>query len=554
MAEFYPNTVIKILKDVPLDASYTDVLDFASETAQNQYFSSKSKYVFNNVSYQRVNYSVDSARPPLTCTVPMNADNLYDCNYIMFQNANYGTKWFYAYIVNVGFVSANVSKISYVLDDYQTWLFDFTVGESYVLREHTNDDTIGSNLEPEPFTITNYVACGYDSDSESFSNAEMCVAVTEEPSGNYDVGEWVDNKFFTGAKLHYFELGSEDLVTYLQSFQQGKAEAILYIQLVPLSSGGVVKQLTNSSRPVSLDGYTPDNNKLLTYPYCKLAHINSSGQGNEYKYELFKTPTQISFNSTLFRQPVPEILTYPLSYMGSNLIYPNIYQYTTTLTNFPFASWANNTFSNWYAQNQAEINQRKNYQQLQGAYKIVQGAASAIAGGVAIAASPVTGGVTGVVGGATFGHGLLQISQGFNEIQNSENQLQALLIDMKVIPDTLSGGVSSSYSMYMDGKLGNHFYQMTILSSQAERIDTFFSMYGYATNKVKIPNLTGRSNFNYVKLQQPYITGSIPVESMINIKKIFSNGVRIWHNTATFMNYNVKNNIKESSNDNNETT
>ena len=125
---------------------------------------------------------------------------------------------------------------------------------------------------------------------------------------------------------------------------------------------------------------------------------------------------------------------------------------------------------------------------------------------------------------------------------------------MKVIPDTLSGGGSSSYSMYMDGKLGNHFYQMTILSSQAERIDTFFSMYGYATNKVKIPNLTGRSNFNYVKLQQPYITGSIPVESMINIKKIFSNGVRIWHNAGTFMNYNVKNNIKESSNDNNEAT
>lgn len=554
MAEFYPNTVIKILKDVPLDASYTDVLDFASETAQNQYFSSKSKYVFNNVSYQRVNYSVDSARPPLTCTVPMNADNLYDCNYIMFQNANYGTKWFYAYIVNVGFVSANVSKISYVLDDYQTWLFDFTVGNSYVLREHTNDDTIGSNLEPEPFTITNYVTCNSDNDCESFSNAQMCVAVTEEPSGTYEAGSWVDNKFFTGAKLHYFPLGSEDLITYLESFQEGKADAILYIQLVPLSAGGVVKQLTNASRPVTLDGYTPVNNKLLTYPYCKLSHINSSGQGNEYKYELFQYPEQIKFNSTLYLQPVPEILTFPIGYMGSNLHHPIIYQYTTSLTNFPFASWTNNTFSNWYAQNQAEINQRKNYQQLQGTYKIVQGAASAVVGGVAIAAAPVTGGITGVAGGTAFGHGLLQISQGFNEIQNAENQLQASLIDMKVVPDTLSGGGLSSFSMYMDGKLGNHFYQMTILSSQAERIDSFFSMYGYATNKVKQPNLTGRSNFNYVKLQHPYITGSIPVESMINIKKIFSNGVRIWHNTATFMNYNVKNNIKESSNDNNETT
>ena len=124
---------------------------------------------------------------------------------------------------------------------------------------------------------------------------------------------------------------------------------------------------------------------------------------------------------------------------------------------------------------------------------------------------------------------------------------------MEVHPDTLSGGTTGSNILYMLNKMGNHYYSYTITFEQARRIDSFFNMYGYATNEVKIPNLTGRSNFNYVKLQQPYITGSIPVESMINIKKIFSNGVRIWHNAGTFMNYNVKNNIKESSNDNNET-
>lgn len=555
MAEFYPNTVIKILKDVPLDASYTDVLDFASETAQNQYFSSKSKYVFNNVSYQRVNYSVDSARPPLTCTVPMNADNLYDCNYIMFQNANYGTKWFYAYIVNVGFVSANVSKISYVLDDYQTWLFDFTVGESYVLREHTNDDTIGSNLEPEPFEVSNYVINNIDIDILNAANCEMVVAVSEEPAGAYDPGYWVNNKFFTGVNLHRFEIGSAELINFIESYQEGKAEAILYIQLSPKYVANTNVSITGAARPTSLNGYTPINNKLLTYPYIKLAHINSEGEGNEYKYELFKNPTNIIFKKYTTTQPSPEIITIPENYLLSKTTSGQItpMYYATSIKNFPMASWVNNTFSNWYVQNQASISRQKNYQQLQASYRIVSGVGAAVAGGIGFALAPATFGASTLLSAGALGSGLLAVSKGFAEMQEAENQVQANYIDMQVKPDTLSGGISTAGAMYMADKMGNYYYSMTITKEQSERIDTFFSMYGYATNKVKIPNLTGRSNFNYVKLQQPYITGSIPVESMINIKKIFSNGVRIWHNTATFMNYNVKNNIKESSNDNNET-
>lgn len=559
MAEFYPNTVIKILKDVPLDASYTDVLDFASETAQNQYFSSKSKYVFNNVSYQRVNYSVDSARPPLTCTVPMNADNLYDCNYIMFQNANYGTKWFYAYIVNVGFVSANVSKISYVLDDYQTWLFDFTVGESYVLREHTNDDTIGSNLEPEPVQITNYVCVGYDDDSIWYKQpfTHICVATIRDSAGAYTSGEWINNNnYYTGVKLNYFEMGSPNITTFLSNYQQGKENEILYIQILPkIENDYYLTQVYNARRPTALDGYTPVNNKLFIYPYTKLTQINSDGEGNDYKYEFFSNPEGIVFRTNIFSQPLPEAITYPIDYInnGDNISL----QYVTSIKNFPMCNWANDTFSNWYAQNQSTLFNTKKYQQLSATYKVAGGVSSIIAGIIAgTAVIAATGGaatpaVLPALGALTAGS--LSTYSGIDEYQKASEQLSAQLNDMEVRPDTLSGGTTSSYSLYMSGQMGNKYYCYTITAEQAMRIDSFFTMYGYATNEVKLPNLTGRSNFNYVKLQQPYITGSIPVESMINIKKIFSNGVRIWHNTATFMNYNVKNNIKESSNDNNET-
>lgn len=556
MAEFYPNTVIKILKDVPLDASYTDVLDFASETAQNQYFSSKSKYVFNNVSYQRVNYSVDSARPPLTCTVPMNADNLYDCNYIMFQNANYGTKWFYAYIVNVGFVSANVSKISYVLDDYQTWLFDFTVGESYVLREHTNDDTIGSNLEPEPFEISNYIISGYNNDSSEFMNCKIMMAVAELADGSRAEGQWIDNKTYTGLGFMYFDIGDDSGIKGAIDLyvEQGKGNSIIYIQIVP-KRRGITTTLSNCRVPSAFGDYVPANNKLFTYPYCKLSHINSEGQGNEYKYEFFSSLTNIQFSTAFTDAPTPSAITMPKNYLSSNAYQYNIVSYVTSINKYPVCSWTNDSFYEWFALNQNQLQTQKQYQQLAATYKIASGAVSTIATTIAATAATVaTGGVAAAALLPAMSSGLSSFSQGLDEYRKAGDMYNAQIADMKVKPDTLSGGSTNPYSMYMSSLMGNHFYRMQIPQEQAERIDTFFSMYGYTTNKVKIPNLTGRSNFNYVKLQQPYITGSIPVESMINIKKIFSNGVRIWHNAGTFMNYNVKNNIKESSNDNNETT
>lgn len=40
---------------------------------------------------------------------------------------------------------------------------------------------------------------------------------------------------------------------------------------------------------------------------------------------------------------------------------------------------------------------------------------------------------------------------------------------------------------------------MSIKQEYARVIDNFFNMYGYKVNDVKIPNITGRLNWNYVK-------------------------------------------------------
>jgi hypothetical protein len=63
----------------------------------------------------------------------------------MFQNDKIPCKWFYAFITQYDFVSPKVTRITYQIDVYQTWLFDMTWQSTYVEREHSkrfnNDGT-----------------------------------------------------------------------------------------------------------------------------------------------------------------------------------------------------------------------------------------------------------------------------------------------------------------------------------------------------------------------------------------------------------------------------
>lgn len=72
-------------------------------------------------------------------------------------------------------------------------------------------------------------------------------------------------------------------------------------------------------------------------------------------------------------------------------------------------------------------------------------------------------------------------------------------------------------------------------------IDDYFTMYGYKVNSVKIPNITGRPNWNYVKTINANILGNIPQEDIQELKNIFDNGVTFWHNPDTFLDYSQNN-------------
>ena len=71
--------------------------------------------------------------------------------------------------------------------------------------------------------------------------------------------------------------------------------------------------------------------------------------------------------------------------------------------------------------------------------------------------------------------------------------------------------------------------------------DNFFTRYGYATKKLKIPNRSSRPHWNYVKTVNCTITGSIPTDAARNICSIYDNGITFWKHGSEVGNYSLDN-------------
>ena len=84
---------------------------------------------------------------------------------------------------------------------------------------------------------------------------------------------------------------------------------------------------------------------------------------------------------------------------------------------------------------------------------------------------------------------------------------------------------------------------MSIKAEYARCADEYLSVFGYKTNRVKTPNITGRRNWNYVKTIDCYIEADVPQNDLAEIKRMFNKGITLWHNPTTFADYNQNNDI-----------
>ena len=496
-----------------LEKDYKNQLTFANVSAQQTYFNSTIAHTFSDYTYIKKDGVIN---------VGANYDDICDCDYLFYRNVGFTTKYYYCFIKDMEYVNENCTKIYFETDCYQTWLFDINYSKCFVEREHVNDDTIGLHTIPENLELGEYISNGYERDNEL---STLCYVI--------QVSEWVNdvnNPLATNYGGIYSAGGAYicdtivEVVNIVQAYQSGREDAILNVYVVPkkivnntntsLQYSGQNSPVTwtkSFAKPTTLNGYTPTNKKLLTYPYCYLILDNNCGQSNILQYENFSTN-----NCTFEMAGVPtvggSIKCAPTNYKGED----RYQQEGVMCGKFPTCSWAGDPYTNWLTQNSVNIGLG------------VASAGLTIVGGVAMMA-------TGVGVGA--GAGAI-VAGGFSIAQTLGQVYQHSLIPKSAEGNINGGDINTCYDM-------NKFYfiKMSIREEYAKVIDDYFSMYGYKVNSLKVPNITGRTNWNYVKTINCNFTGNIPQTDLEIIKAMFNNGVTLWHNPSTMLNYNNSNTI-----------
>lgn len=499
-----PNTNIRVLKNVPLDNTYRNTIYFGNATNQLNYFLSKQKYAFNNQTYQRVNNGV--------MTLNRSADDLYDCNYLMFQNPSYGNKWFYAFILSVEYIGNTTAEVRFEIDIMQTWHFDYTVNMSFVEREMSITDKVGDNLVPENLELGEYIYKDLEI-SSLFTLYQIIVAATFDENLEDATGGMYGG-VYSGLHYNVFSTWQSASTFIADATEQNKADGIVSIFMLPVAFTADYQATIPEAFTIErdkhlsdIDGYIPKNNKLFTAPYNMLYVTNNEGGAANYPFEYFSTDN-CTFKVTGAMCCTPECMIIPLNYKGVT----NNYNEKLTIGNFPQCAFTVDTFKAWVAQNQNRI-----------AYDAAIGIAQTVGGAVAMYA---TGGLVG--GGTAMG--------GFEKISS----LVATVADKSTLPPQARGGGGSIINMANQIK-GFQFFYAYIRAEFAQIIDNYFNVYGYATHRVKIPNRAIRPHWNYVKTQNVSLTGSVPADDMARLRQIYDNGVTFWRNGNEVGDYSLDN-------------
>ena len=216
------------------------------------------------------------------------------------------------------YVNDNMTDIYIKLDVFQTYQFDFYYYNSYVEREHVNNDTAGNHTVPEGLETGEYYVNTYDY-YDNFDDMILVVTASKpvDATSQYpnDVGIPVSslNGITTYGKVYVCGDGLGTLNSLLLAFSNnqhsGGTESITNMYFVPkkcinlddislVPNPDLIYEYSSNypmiysyyiSKPTTVDGYTPKNKKLLTFPYCFLVGSNNNGSSNIYKYEKFKS-------------------------------------------------------------------------------------------------------------------------------------------------------------------------------------------------------------------------------------------------------------------------
>lgn len=311
-----------------------------------------------------------------------------------------------------------------------------------------------------------------------------------------------------------------------------------YTGLKTLSGTTTAPTTTLISTPTTLDGYTPRNQKLRQYPFLYVGFNPPSGSNKIYRYEDFTSGTP-SFKIISEVNPNPTVNIIPQNYRGKT---GDNLSDMASLNGYPQLSTEVDVYNSWLAENTGIINVEQQEKYYNASMDILGNEIGMFTSLGNMFGTAAKGGGTETAGsyGGLFGNAISMSKTAQNydyyiQKLNAQKERQAML------PNNVSLGGSNATLLGYGLMDDNIFTRYNIKSQFAQRIDKFFDMYGYATNDLKIPNISNRPNWNYIKLAGANLLGEIPETDLQEIKSLFNEGITLWHNTTTFLDYSQNN-------------
>lgn len=587
-------TNIRLLIGVPFQSDYKHTRWFDSNTAQRNYFLNKSAiHTMAQANFQR-----SDGQTFVRVNRPI--EGLRSANYMMFQNKEYNDKWFYAFITELEYENAQVTKVHFQLDVFQTWRFEVQFKPSFVVREHRR--LWNSDGSPAINTIDEGLNYGTEYDtvgSVQFvpnGGYKWLVIVSKEPLHG-DSKDVTPTVIGTPQPLSYYITPfKDDDVTPIILFE-GSSDAQ---PITPPTQ--VMKQIYKSETAVNnvVSIFVTDYTGIpVTYKSGESTNTDDvlqfHGGGNKLssvviagtdiytlyveKVKKFEEETRTVFQNKwdrFIKTSESKLLMYPYvqivmdDFKGNRVVLkPEYIRNESVIVTYKGSLGTSNMVSySVQDYNHLETDNNKRLTSNESALiqnnpsdlpvindylaAFLQGNRNAIenqkAGIVWNSAFNAIGAVGAGVGSVKSGDLGGVIGAGTNLVQGGGNtvlQLQAIEAKQKDIANVPPGiskmGSNTAYN-FGNGYNGVFFIKQQIKPEYRTMLRDFFNMFGYKTNQVKVPNFHTRRYWNYVQTSSCVITGNLNNQDLNAFKSILDNGITFWH-TDDVGNYELDNEV-----------
>lgn len=593
-------TTIRILSGVPLTSDYKNSMWFDTESDQSDYFNSRSfVHSIDKANFQRI-----SGRNFVK--VNKHIDSLWNASYMRFKNADYGDKWFYAFVLDLEYVNQNTTLIYFQIDVLQTWMFDMVFRQSFVAREHTK--LWESDGSPVRNTIDEGLAYGNEYDIVKIDQIKpqnglyfLVVATkrsvfVKNASGDYIVNPNVNaivqplsyyvlpfrvdgtipnvyvggvSKTFNSVQATLQELYKNDdavnnivslYVTDHIGYDVGYdgtrcdfSSTNFTVQTIGSSTVNILNVLALPNYQNTLkslgnkyaDFKPVTESKLMMYPYTVITLTDSKGSS----IDLIPENIQSSYLDVRIRGS--------LGTSNKTAYYVENYNLNVSQTNSHIGGLENAIINN-------DPNDVPVIQDMLSAY--LQGNRNSIATQKAQIQynqmASITRSVFGGLGSGAMeksnpnptigsrGSSILDIGgnimDGIQSYTNGQFQIASLMAkqnDINNVPPTLAKMGSNIAFDFGNGVQGVYVIKRQIKQEYIDRLTDYFKMYGYKINDVKVPNLHTRQSWNYVQTVNANITGNLNNRDIQVLRSIFDNGITLWHKGANYCDYSQGNGV-----------